>query len=59
MNKERLSPHTDKLIFELIADSVLVRTDEKGRKFLSFENLLVTLDSTSASELVLSLRLQS
>jgi hypothetical protein len=40
LDKERLSPHTDELIYELLDDSILVRTDEKGRKFLSFENLL-------------------
>ena len=39
LRKERLNPYIDKLIDELVADSVLVRIDEKGHKYLTFDNL--------------------
>lgn len=40
IRKERLNPYVDRLIDELVPDSDLVRVDEKGRKYLVFDNLL-------------------
>lgn len=40
IRKEGLNPYIDKLIEELVPDSVLVRMDEKGHKFLTFDDLL-------------------
>lgn len=40
IQKERLSPYFEKLIDELIPENVFVRIDEKGRKYLTFSDLL-------------------
>lgn len=40
IQKERLSPYFEKLIDELIQENVFVRIDEKGRKYLTFSDLL-------------------
>lgn len=40
LRKERLKPYIDRLIDELIPGTDLVCLDEKGNKYLTFENLL-------------------
>jgi hypothetical protein len=40
LRKERLKPYVDRLIDELIPEINLIRVDEKGHRYLVFENLL-------------------
>lgn len=40
IRKDRLNPYIDKLIDKLVPDSLLIRIDEKGHKYLTFDNLL-------------------
>ncbi|MDI1322112.1 MAG: carboxypeptidase-like regulatory domain-containing protein [Algoriphagus sp.] len=40
LQKERLNPYIDKHIYEPVPESVLVRIDEKGHKYLTFDHLL-------------------